>query len=208
MNLPRARRDDVLVTDLDDEVVVYDPDRKQAHSLNRTAVAIWNRCDGTKTIPELKRLASDDTGIEVDEEAVWLAIRKLERAHLLLGKIESAGSITRREVLGKAGRMGAAAMATPLIASALVPTPAAAVSACGVGHACSPPPPGFTNACVCAVTIPAPGNLSLIACVNFATQGAFCNTNADCAANGSVCVQVDGFFACFAQCNPSICPCQ
>jgi hypothetical protein len=140
--LPRARRDDLLTTNLDDEVVVYDPERKQAHSLNRVAVAVWHHSDGTQTIEDLQRLASDEIGTPVPPEAVWLALRKLERAHLLLDKV-GGSPLTRREMLGKSARYGAMAMATPLIASALVPVAAAAVSPACTGQVCFE----FTGGC-------------------------------------------------------------
>jgi Coenzyme PQQ synthesis protein D (PqqD) len=133
MKPPRARSGNLLRADLDDEVVLYDPVRKEAHSLNRVAVAVWNHADGTNTIERLQRLASDEIGTPIDQEAVWLALRKLERAHLLMEKLAGVGPMTRREVMGKAGKYGAAAMATAVITSA--PVPAAAQVA-------SPPLPG------------------------------------------------------------------
>jgi hypothetical protein len=155
MDVPRSRRDDLLTTKLDDEVVVYDPDSKQAHSLNRLAVAVWNHADGSKSIDELQQSVSDEIGTPIDQTAVINAIRKLERAHLLLDKVGAVGPMTRREMLTKSGKFGAIAMATPLIASAFVPVAAAAASviihpectgaACGTFTACS----GSNADCVC-----------------------------------------------------------
>jgi hypothetical protein len=127
MTLPRARRDDLLTTELDDEVVVYDPERKQAHCLNRTAVAVWHHCDGANGIADLQQLVSDEIGVPLDERGLWLALRKLERAHLLVDKLEPDG-ITRRLMLGKTGRFAGAALAVPILVSVLVPTAAAAAS--------------------------------------------------------------------------------
>jgi Coenzyme PQQ synthesis protein D (PqqD) len=128
MDQPRARRDDLLTTKLDDEVVVYDPESKRAHSLNRLAVTVWNHADGSKSVDELRQAVSDEIGTPIDTTAVVSAIRKLERAHLLLNKVAAVGPMTRREMLSKSGKFGAAAMATPLIASAFVPIAAAAAS--------------------------------------------------------------------------------
>ena len=161
MNLPRGRRDDVLTTNLEDDVVIYDPESKQAHSLNRLAVAVWKHADGSKTIEDLQRLASDDVGSPVDQAAVRLALRKLERAHLLMEKVGTAKPMTRREMLQKAGQLSAAAMVTPIVASALVPVAAAAASACANPFVC--PNPTFCNqsifcdlfgrlTCVCVAT--------------------------------------------------------
>ncbi len=196
MNLPRARRDGLLSTNLDDEVVVYDPQRKRAHSLNRTAVAVWNHCDGSTPIDELRRLASEEVGHRLDVPAVWLALRKLERAHLLTERINDISPMTRREMLGKAGRFGAAAMATPLIASALVPVAAAAASPPGTN--CSPTSPF----CQCAITFEGAGNPGRGACVNITTPllGP-CKNSAACP-SGRVCILLDGLAHCYSVCTP------
>jgi hypothetical protein len=185
-----------LSTNLDDEVVVYDPQRKQAHSLNRTAVAVWNHCDGSTSIDELRRLASEEVGHQLDMPGVWLALRKLERAHLLTERINDTSPMTRREMLGKAGRFGAAAMATPLIASALVPVAAAAASPPGTN--CSPTSPF----CQCAITYEGAGNPGHAACVNITTPliGS-CHSSATCP-SGRVCVLLDGLAHCYLVCTP------
>jgi hypothetical protein len=157
MNLPRGRRDDLLTTKLDDEVVVYDPETKRAHSLNRLAVAVWNHSDSAKTVADLQQKVSDDIGVPIDHAAVLSALRKLERAHLLLGKVADTGPMTRREILRKGGKLSAAVAVTPLIVSALVPVAAAAASP---SHVCSPggicgavSTCGATGACVCFLTV-------------------------------------------------------
>lgn len=40
---------------LGDELLVYVPCSETAHALNRSAVAIWELCDGTRTIEEISR---------------------------------------------------------------------------------------------------------------------------------------------------------
>ena len=131
-----AARHDLLESALEEEVVLYDPQRKQAHSLNRVALAVWKRCDGKNSFGDLRRLASADIGLEIDEGTVWLALRRLQSARLLLEKLEAPDAYGRRELLRKAGRIGAVAVATPMIASALVPIAAAAASKPGGLPAC------------------------------------------------------------------------
>jgi hypothetical protein len=130
MILPRARRDDLLTTELDDEVVVYDPNRKQAHCLNKIAVAVWRRSDGSNSLSDLQRLVSQDVGAPVGKGGISLALRKLERAHLLVYGVEG-DDLTRRQMLGKASRLAGATLAVPIVVSALVPTAAAAASTRG-----------------------------------------------------------------------------
>ena len=67
MNLPQAKKTNLLTTELEDEVVVYDPDSKQAHSLNRTAVAVWNHCDGKTSLGDLQRRVSAEVGAPISE---------------------------------------------------------------------------------------------------------------------------------------------
>jgi len=130
MKLPQARLD-VLRTDLEGEVVLYDPERHLAHSLNRAAAAIWNYCDGQNTLTGLRRLVSDELGVAVDESDIRLGLQQLEQTHLLAQNFEDDETkrLNRRAALKMAGRrLAVAALASPLVISALVPKPAAAVS--------------------------------------------------------------------------------
>src|SRR6266536_266430 len=43
---PLARKDDLIIKEMPDEVLVYDLVRDQAHCLNRTAALVWNYSDG------------------------------------------------------------------------------------------------------------------------------------------------------------------
>jgi hypothetical protein len=38
---------------LDDELLIYVPRSEKAYTLNRSAVAIWELCDGTRTVEEI-----------------------------------------------------------------------------------------------------------------------------------------------------------
>jgi hypothetical protein len=136
MNPPQDRTSELLKTDLGEEVVIYDPESKRAHSLNHLAVSVWNHFDAQKSIPELTRVVSADVGRPIDASTIEDALRQLEQAQLLTRRVQEVGGKTlgRREMLRKAGQVGAAAVATPIVASILVPTAAAAAS---------PPPTPF-----------------------------------------------------------------
>ena len=214
MDLPKARRHDLLTTSLDDEVVVYDPERKQAHSLNRLAVAVWNHAGTATSIESLERRVSDEIGAPVERAAVLAALRKLGRANLLDKSSASVG-ITRREAIRKAGRYGAAAViATPIIASAFVPIAAAAASVC-VG----PGSPGTTAGATCGtpcqclktMTQTGPGSPR---CVDYTTlRGTSCGPGPSgyvACATGDICVQVDSSFnlgLCYGACRTPTCSC-
>ncbi|MBI1761122.1 MAG: PqqD family protein [Acidobacteria bacterium] len=128
--LPRARREGLLFSPLNDELVIYDTERNKAHSLNRIATLVWKNCDGKTTVSQLRGLIAQELHTEVDEQVVWLALQQLERNRLLEGRVQSPGNlITRREAAKRFGKV--AGIVLPLVASALVPPAAAAGSLCG-----------------------------------------------------------------------------
>ena len=49
---PHAR-DDVVLRQLDDEWVIYDPAAERLHVLNLTAALVWIHCTGDRTIDEI-----------------------------------------------------------------------------------------------------------------------------------------------------------
>jgi hypothetical protein len=227
MNLPQARKDHLLTTQLEEEVIVYDPERKQAHSLNRTAVAVWNYADGQTSMADMQQRVSADIGAPISEAAVWLALRKLERAHLLAEGLASTEPITRRRVLSQAGRFGAAAMiATPIVLSATVPAAAAAASCsaiqgvfqCGTGCVCVKPAGENTRQCfttaasgtkahgtICASDSDCGAGSTCKTDTATGTLWCTCNTTSDCPGS-SKCIP-DGFNFCHTPCASSTCIC-
>ena len=134
---PRARKEGLVVQTLPDETLVYDLDRDLAHCLNQTATLIWNRCDGNNTTRQIARAVSDDLNHPVDERFVWVALDQLSRNHLLTdGATPPVTGMNRREVV-KALAISAA-VAVPVVASIVAPTPAQAATGClGAGAPCS-----------------------------------------------------------------------
>jgi hypothetical protein len=151
-------------------------------------VAVWNHSEGASSVDDLQRMVANDVGLAVDRDAIVSALRKLDRAHLLLEKVSAAGPITRRQALTRGGKLGVAAAVTPLIASALVPTAAAAASP---SHICSPagscgttPQCGVSGACVCFLTVDGFGFCHLPeSCAGLPS----CNSTLDCP-TGQACV--------------------
>jgi precorrin isomerase len=81
-----------------------------AHCLTAEVARVWERCDGTRSTPEIAHVTA------LEPEIVDAAVAALADRRLLVGH-------SRREAL----RLAAAA--APLIYSVAVPTPAAAASA-------------------------------------------------------------------------------
>lgn len=123
-----ARKRELIVKELTDEVLVYDLSDNRAHSLNHTAAFVWKHCDGEKTVPEIASLMEMQWSKPVSEDVVWLALKQLSRAGLLEEPVApDAGGMraSRRAVLRK---LGAAAAMTPLVISIVAPTASAGAS--------------------------------------------------------------------------------
>jgi Coenzyme PQQ synthesis protein D (PqqD) len=52
----------VVSYNVNDEMVLYAPEHGQAVSLNRSAGAIWDLCDGSNTLLEISTLLADWSG--------------------------------------------------------------------------------------------------------------------------------------------------
>ena len=131
MNLPNPRRrSDILVQDLGDEEILYDPDRNEAHCLGRIAALVFNHCDGKTDIPMLARLIADDIGAPPNEDLVWYVLDQLDERQLLernsVDDVRVPGW-TRRELVQRLS--AAAGIALAVVSS--VPIPAAAQSVSG-----------------------------------------------------------------------------
>jgi hypothetical protein len=128
----RARHSGLAVRDLNDEVVVYDKERHQAHCLNRTAAFVFRHADGQRTAADIAALLGPGAG----EDLVHVALDQLAAAGLLEnGAAPHTAAPSRREVLRQVG-LGAAVLA-PAVATLLVPTPAEAAATCIPASSCT-----------------------------------------------------------------------
>lgn len=152
--LPLARRDDLVVKELHDEVLVYDLKRHKAHCLNPTAAIVWKHCDSRTTVAEMTRVLERGLGTLVDDDVVWLALSQLRRFHLL-EESNTVGmmKVSRRDLVRK---YLPAAMILPVILSVPAPTAAQGGSQpCGTARATcgnfGDPPccPGFSCDGIC-----------------------------------------------------------
>lgn len=145
-SLPRSsfapKRKNAIGRQLSDEFLVYDRATNKAHCLNESAAEIWKLCDGKRTVADIVRVLQKDSESPVDEQMLWMALIKLEKAGLLQNKIPPSSpvrTLSRREAVRKVGAT-AAALAVPVVASVLVPKAAAAVSCSTLGGVCNPRP--------------------------------------------------------------------
>lgn len=125
---PSARRDQLVVETLKDEILIYDLERDQASCLNRTAALVWQYADGKTSVSEIADKLSRDFGMLVDVRVVWYALDQLGKKHLLQARVTipmQYHNMTRRDFLVKAGIVGAA-VAIPVVIAMAAPTPAMA----------------------------------------------------------------------------------
>lgn len=138
--LPKARTDNLVIRELDDETLVYDTDRDEAHCLNRTAALVWKECDGKNTAAQAARALKKELDAPVDADLIWLAVKQLQKFHLVDVSGKSP-AVSRRDLVLK---YAPAALALPVIMSISAPTPAGIASCSPSGAACGP---GFPECC-------------------------------------------------------------
>ncbi len=135
------QRKDTFARELSGEFLIYEQSSNRAHCLNPAAAEVWKLCDGSRNVGQIRCALQKQAPLPVEESIVWMALRQLERAGLLLNALPaSAGkkALSRRAWARKMGV--AAALALPLVSSIVVPTPAEAVSCAPFGHSCASKP--------------------------------------------------------------------
>lgn len=188
---PQARTQDLLVERIDDELVVYDLYDKQVHCLGPLATSIFELCDGQRSSSELALAASAGTGRTVTGEEVAAALAELDEHGLLVRPTLAVhNGLSRRDMMRKSARLGAAVAAVPLITSVVAPTAAMALNGiptgctgCGQNKDCA------SNHCCQAV----PGKQCLQTCCVGANNSCQLDSNNNCT------VQLAG-------CGDVICP--
>lgn len=149
---PVARKENLVVQEAANEVLVYDLASNKAHCLNPTAAFIWRSCDGANSIDEIGSLLSSETGSQIPTEMVWLAIDQLQEKELLSKGISlTANGNSRRDMIKKVG-LGLV-VALPVVASLVAPKSAMASTSCTCVTLadCTAQPGCPTGACTSAV---------------------------------------------------------
>jgi len=156
-HLPKARKENLITRQLDDELLVYDNDRDKALCLNRTAALVWKHCDGHTSIEQIgNQLTSEIAnghGTPIDDRLVWYAISQLKRDHLLDEGTEIPASVlasvnghfNRRQVIKVLGLT--AIVAVPVVTSIVAPTAVQAATCLSSGAACSSSAQCCTGVC-------------------------------------------------------------
>ena len=195
---PSTRKDNLVIQDLEQEVLVYDLLINKAYYLNETSSMVWRMCDGTKSADEISRSASKKTGLPISEDIVWLALNQFKKDNLLEDSKDFAtifDGLSRREIVKKVGF--ASVVALPVISSVIAPSAVHAQSACVTPMSCA-----------MVVNATTPNNLA---------DGCFCLSNLNCLSGicptgamvcsgvtGNLCNELGNNVGASAPC----CPCQ
>src|SRR6266704_1729937 len=135
---PLARKEDLIVKEMVDEVLVYDLKGDRAHCLNQTAAFVWQHCNGRTPPREIARLLGQDVNARIDERIVWLALDQLADKNLLARQAippASFSGLNRRQMVRAMGL--AAAVAVPVVTSIVAPRAAQAATCLATGAACT-----------------------------------------------------------------------
>ena len=158
---PLARKNDLLVQDAQNELVVYDTKTDKAYVLNPSAAAVWRACNGKRSVQEIAHYLNQTT--PTDEQSVYYALGQLndllEQPTAL--PREFAG-MSRRQFLKRAGIVATAA-AIPVVVKIVAPTPAHAqtpVLVCCVCNGNQPPGNWYADCGTCFAVCGSSGGYS------------------------------------------------
>ena len=127
--VPKSRKENLVVQELDGEVLIYDLTENKAFCLNKTSALVWQSCDGSRTIADISDAVGKQLNSQVNEDIVWLAIDQLSKENLVEKPTETNdkfNGLSRREVIRKVGF--ASLIALPVITALVTPVAAAAAS--------------------------------------------------------------------------------
>lgn len=131
-NYPLSRKDNIVVQETGDEVLLYDLNDNKAFCLNETSAVVWELCDGKSSVAEINQKLSKKLNVKTDDNLVWLALDQLKKEKLLSNaediKIDFNG-LSRRDAIRKVGF--ASLVALPLIMAITSPVAAVTQSVCG-----------------------------------------------------------------------------
>lgn len=124
---PKAR-DDLLLSPLEDELLVYDLRTARASCLNATVRAVFERCDGRTTPEQIASIVGTRLVTSVPTEIVRMALQELADADLLEIPMPDLVSRSRRRAMRQLTVMVGTSLALPAIWSVVAPTQAQAAS--------------------------------------------------------------------------------
>jgi len=97
------RKSGLMSERIESELIVFDRETNEVHSLNESAALVFDMCDGSSTTDEMRdRLP--EIGLPADPEIIELALAELVEASLIEVQPElSASHVTRRALTRRLG---------------------------------------------------------------------------------------------------------
>jgi len=137
-DFPKARNRDLLIEDVGDELLIFDIGSNRAHCLNGSAAAIWQHCDGTRSIATLAEHLFPGLEPTDGQRLIGVGVARLRRRRLVENSTTDASvDLSKRHMVKKMAILAAAAgFAAPIVSSVLAPTPAHAFTCLGRGMPC------------------------------------------------------------------------
>lgn len=191
--LPKARMENIVVQELDNELLIYNLISNKALCLNETSKLVWQACDGKTSATEISEIIGQKLNSPINEDLIWLALDILKKENLIENGEQFSNyfaGMSRREVIRKVG-LGTM-IALPVIASVIAPSSVFAASCAGMTAEFSPCS-GDTDCTTCCCSIAAPGSRTCIPSLSQGS-GATCFANCQCASN--MCVGALGSLMC------------
>lgn len=164
---PLVRKNNLVIQEFENEVLIYDLKTNKVFGLNQTLSLVWQLSTGDKTISEIAGIMSEKLDSKVGEDFVWLALTQLKKEKLIEND-EAISSIfdgtTRREVIKKIGF--GSLIALPVISSVIAPAAVQAQSSGNCGTS-----PNIALGCSCVVGGLANSSNCASMCCNFIQAG-------------------------------------
>lgn len=60
------RQGHLIVHELDDDILIYDPSQDRSHRLNTSAALIWQHCDGLRSAEDLAEILTLHYKVDLD----------------------------------------------------------------------------------------------------------------------------------------------
>lgn len=120
---PLARRQDIVVQQTNEDILVYDLKTNKVFCLNETSAAIWQLCDGKNDIAEITQKFQTQSNQAIPIELIEITLEKLSKENLLENyqpRIDKINKTSRREMIRKVAL--STAIALPVITSLVAPS--------------------------------------------------------------------------------------
>jgi hypothetical protein len=152
MKLPAARNHNIVISELEKELLVYDLTAAKAYCLNETSAVVFNACGRNQTFDDLKRQ------YEFSDDLIHLALNELKKQDLIESDyVLPFAGMNRRELIRKVGL--STMIALPVITGLIAPRAAGAQSLANLalGQTCTSSAQCSSSAPNCANRSPSTG---------------------------------------------------